>query len=124
MEKSIELKSAFMTCDGKVIKVKMKENIEVDAEEARAHLRAASELAEGKSFPVMIIDHNFRNFISHEAREIFAHGVPKGWRKKEAIVLSSLPKRILANFYHRFHAPDNPVKIFSNEEDALKWLLE
>ncbi len=45
-------------------------------------------------------------------------------KKKEALVLATLPHRIMGNLYMRLSKKSHPTKIFSNEEDALKWLKE
>lgn len=41
----------------------------------------------------------------------------------DALVINSLPHKLLANFYMRFNKPVKPTKIFNQREKALKWLL-
>lgn len=43
-------------------------------------------------------------------------------KRKEALVLATLPHRIMANLYLRLTKQSHPTKIFSNEIDAIKWL--
>jgi hypothetical protein len=45
-------------------------------------------------------------------------------KRKEAIVVSTLPHRIMANLYVGLTKRSHPTKIFSNEDDAIKWLKE
>lgn len=40
----------------------------------------------------------------------------------EAVILHSLPQRILFNFYLKFRKQNHPIKLFTNKENALTWL--
>lgn len=39
-----------------------------------------------------------------------------------AMVLTSLPQRILYNFYVNFRRQDHPIKAFKSKDMAIKWL--
>jgi len=39
-----------------------------------------------------------------------------------AVIATSLPYKLIANFYLRFNKPKRPFKVFSEEEEAVKWL--
>ncbi len=39
-----------------------------------------------------------------------------------AVVVDTLPYKLIANFYLKFNRPKRPYKVFSKEEDAIKWL--
>lgn len=41
----------------------------------------------------------------------------------DAIVISNLAQKIIANFYLKFNKPQMPTKIFTSTEKALEWLL-
>ena len=41
----------------------------------------------------------------------------------QAIVIHSLPQRIIARFYHRMRKNDFPVKVFNKKHEAVAWLL-
>lgn len=41
----------------------------------------------------------------------------------DAIVVSGISQRIMANLYLRFNKPAKPTKIFSDEESAAFWLM-
>jgi hypothetical protein len=41
----------------------------------------------------------------------------------DAIVVSSLPQRVLWNFYLRINRPKKPARIFNTEKEAVDWLL-
>lgn len=60
--------------------------------------------------------------ISHEARNRFSSENAAKYILANAILVNSLPTRLIANFFIKFHKPTFPVKIFSSEKDAIKWL--
>jgi hypothetical protein len=39
-----------------------------------------------------------------------------------AVVVDSLAYKLVANFYLKFNKPKRPYKVFSKEEEAVKWL--
>jgi hypothetical protein len=39
-----------------------------------------------------------------------------------AVIATSLPYKLIANFYLKFNKPKRPFKVFSNEDDAVAWL--
>lgn len=43
--------------------------------------------------------------------------------KASALVIDSLPNRLLARFFSKFHQPSFQMKIFSKHSEALKWLM-
>lgn len=70
-------------------------------------------LAMGKSFSNL--DNDARQYLSSE--EVMKHC------SALAIIAKSLGEKIAANFFITFSKPARPTKFFSNEEDAIKWLL-
>ncbi|MEX2484006.1 MAG: hypothetical protein WED10_05595 [Brumimicrobium sp.] len=56
-------------------------------------------------------DKNSQEFASNQQNKI-----------AEAIIVDALPMRILAKFYVKQNSR-NPVKIFSNEDEAVEWLI-
>lgn len=41
-----------------------------------------------------------------------------------ALIILNTAQRILANFYYKVNKPKNPLKIFNEFDDGIKWLLE
>jgi hypothetical protein len=39
-----------------------------------------------------------------------------------AVIVTSLPYKLIANFYLKFNKPKRPFKVFSNEDDGIAWL--
>lgn len=42
----------------------------------------------------------------------------------DALLIFSLPHKILANFYMNFNKPMKPTKIFNSRDKAIAWLLK
>src|SRR5579863_3293583 len=51
--------------------------------------------------------------ISHEARNRFSSENAAKYILANAILVNSLPTRLIANFFIKFHKPTFPVKIFT-----------
>ncbi|MBL7920084.1 MAG: hypothetical protein JNJ40_07195 [Bacteroidia bacterium] len=58
---------------------------------------------------------------SHEARKYAAKLKDKNI-VAEAIVITNLAIRLLANFYMSINRPEQKIKLFSNETAALDWI--
>lgn len=41
----------------------------------------------------------------------------------DALLISSLPHKLMANFYMKFNKPVKPTKIFNSRDKAVQWLL-
>ena len=91
----------------------------------KIRIRGATSL-NGDNKPLWVIDgiilEDMVN-ISNEARDYFAHNKAHSkLRLSQAIVIDGLAQKIVGNFYKNFHRPACPVELFSNEEDAIKWI--
>lgn len=112
--------STIMFREGVLI-VELAKSVEIGKKEASEQLKAALKLTDGKAVPVIIVDTHPNTITTPEAREVLAQGPQGDIRLCEAFVVSSLPKRVMVNFYSRFHRPKNPTKIFSNFNEAWNW---
>jgi hypothetical protein len=76
-------------------------------------------LTQGRPIRVLVEMGRHAN-LSSDARE-FAQANKKP-AMAEALVLHSLPQRLIFNFYVRFRKQDHPIKIFSDFNLAKDWL--
>jgi hypothetical protein len=60
--------------------------------------------------------------ITKEARDNAVKVEDQSMLGASAVVVDSLPYKLIANFYLKFNKPKRPYKVFSNEEEAVKWL--
>jgi len=119
----IELEKAFIELlDGNVALLKFKEDVVFELRDAIETNKAIYSMVKGKPF-LSLIDARIYGSISTDARDFFAKDLlTKDIRIAEAIVINNLPTRLFAKFYIRISRPTNPVKIFSDIEDARLWL--
>lgn len=66
--------------------------------------------------PHVDLDPEVRNWASSPNGNLFTTA--------DALVISSLAHKLLANFYLKYNKPVKPTRIFNQQEKALKWLLE
>lgn len=106
-----------------IIRIQLKPDSHIDAEEIRQINEAKNKLADKKLHAVVFIPHRSSS-ITKEARElsirkeIFDHAVCK------TIVAQTLAHRVIGNFFIAVQKPPVPMKLFSNEKEALKWMKE
>ena len=118
----IETNTSFFerTEDGIVI-VRKKQNSFVDIEEALEDYEVHRKLAGSKPSPSMLIMTDMLN-ASAKAREFFSLPIHAEYRCAEAFVVNNLAIRMLITFYMKTAKKKYPIRIFSNEEEALAWL--
>ncbi len=54
-------------------------------------------------------------------QQISAHPNAQKWKKAEAILIDNLSLNLMSNFYKRVVSPKFPVKIFTDEQEAIAW---
>lgn len=64
------------------------------------------------------------NDITEELREWAASPLENKYTHCDALVLSNLGQKILADFYIRYNKPVKPTKVFYSVEKALDWIFE
>jgi len=84
------------------------------------NVEAFGKLSNYKGAPVIIIGGSFTS-ASSEARKFMATAESLKYSKCEAFILSSLPQRIIINFYIRIDKPLVPTKVFKTKEEAILW---
>ncbi len=114
--------SIFFDKEG-VLRVVYKDQVEMGVPEAKLHAEACCKLCEGKKTLFLVDGRNILVHISPEARKFLANhpGLIKV-RKAQAMIVDSLPNRLIANFYFKFNKPKGPGKVFNSEKSAISWL--
>lgn len=101
--------------------VKPHEGVEVDLEEAQICFEAYRSLGIGAHHKVLQIIDARDGSMTKEARE-YVSEVGKDYFIAAAIISDSLAVRLLVNFFVSFSKNLVPFKMFTNEQDARKWL--
>jgi len=71
---------------------------------------------------LLIVTHPFSS-IENEARAHLAKGITDQNYFAKAYVIHSIAQKLLANFHTLIHPASIPTRFFSNQNEAIKWLL-
>jgi hypothetical protein len=97
------------------------EDAEIELADAKEIVQnIASRHPDGK-YPLLIDVRRIRS-ISSDARDYFVGASAQKYRIAEALIVETTASWLFAGFYIRFHKPDNPAKLFENQEIAIQWL--
>lgn len=95
---------------------------EYNLEVLRDLTAALVEISEGKPKPYLSDNRYITGFMGKKEQKFINENIAK-FATRSAIITKSPLVRILVNSYHSVFKPIVDVRIFSNEEDAVKWLL-
>ncbi|TVR18870.1 MAG: STAS/SEC14 domain-containing protein [Nitriliruptor sp.] len=92
----------------------------VTGQDAHATLQAVASLADGRLAP-LLVDTRSALSVSREARMAYAGSTLVS---RVALYVDSPLSRIIANFYIGQSGPSVPVELFTDLDDAQRWLLD
>lgn len=94
---------------------------EVDVEEAKENTEAVFSLYKDKKFP-LLIDSRHIKYITKEARDHFSIRNRETLITAFAVLIDSPLSRVIGNFFMGLNKPSVPARLFTKEEEAIKWL--
>jgi hypothetical protein len=100
---------------------RMLENAEVNAAEVDENFELTMKLANGKRYAVLV-DARTTIHMTKEGMERANRPESYKFLIAQAIVVDSLPNRLVGNFIIKFHKPTSPTRLFSTMESATVWL--
>ncbi len=116
----LDKSTVFMRDDG-LLQVDMHTDVLLEVEDAKQIVEAEGKLGGRKKLPALhIVGKHLA--IGTGVREYSANE-GTAFTSAEAYVINSLAHKILGNFYTKVNKPAVPTRMFSNEEEAVKWLL-
>ena len=116
-----ELKAAVVTVvENKIIRISHHNDYEIQPEDIEELIGLFKDLRKKDLVERILMVGASHTSITPEARKIAESNVFDA--KGEAIVVRTLPQRIIANFYYMVKRKSYPVKVFNAEEGAIKWL--
>ena len=120
-----ELYSASITFDSnQILLVTFKDKVDVDLVEMIKLVDVSLEIVNNTPFYLIVDARNILSTINHEARDyITKHEAYSKLNIAQAIIVNNMPIKILANFYIKFYAQPNPVRMFSDFEEGREWLM-
>lgn len=101
----------------------IKAGIVVETADLEELKKLSSELAGHKPYVILVTSGELASF-SKEARELSASKVFITNARAKAIIVDSIAKKIIGNFYLKVNKPYLQTKLFSEREKALTWLRE
>ncbi|PCH92557.1 MAG: hypothetical protein COB85_08025 [Bacteroidetes bacterium] len=117
--------SSISKFDEHIVEVKFKDGAHVKYRHARELGEATLEISGREKFLLLIDATDIFGIIDPEAMDYFTTNEELvKLRMAQAMVVNSLPIRLIANFYMRVKKPPGEVKIFANRKDALVWLSD
>ena len=106
-----------------IIRIEYKKNHIVTLQDTIEVEKAFLALADEDDLYCLLTTPDGPNEISDEALDFFAHKAESIPRMKGfAMVLNTLPQRIIARVFTKFHRPKFPSKVFRDNESAINWL--
>lgn len=103
-----------------LLKIVLSDFDEITVDDVKEQRKVAAQLTGEKPHVVLAIAGRGTS-ATKEAREYSSSHIPEG-RMAEAILIKSLPVRLMGKFFINFHKPTIPTKLFENENEALEWL--
>ncbi len=124
IQDKIELETAHICLqESGILRVDLLDNAEISLAAARENAEACIKLAGTTPRPFLIKALGATSGYTAEAREFLAQYEPLcAVRSAQAIVVNTLPAKLIATFSLRFHKPENPGKVFDSIADAEEWL--
>lgn len=105
-----------------ILFVRVKQEEVLDAAEAKKILEYVEEFM-GTIKHYAVLDFGTNVITSAEARKIHSQSdYLKKFRIANAIVVNSLPHRLIAQSYLKLNKPQVNTRIFTEEDKAVKWL--
>lgn len=110
---SFEYQDNFLT-------IIIKEDAEIDLDQMQEQVRLRREMVNNEPFVILVDSRAFHN-STKEAREYISKVEDKNWLGM-AVLVNSLATKIVTNFFIKMNNPAVETKMFTNKEDAVKWL--
>lgn len=111
----------WMGDDG-IARTKVKKDAEVELEDAIENSGVVNSFYVDEKFPLLIDSRGIKS-ISREARAHFTTNGRKTNTMAFAILIDSSVSRVVGNFFLGINKPAVPTKLFTNEKEAVKWLI-
>ena len=96
-------------------------NTEITLQDAKELTNAYVKLSNGKPRPVLVYMQGVKS-VTREARQYFGEHITPQNMIAVALLSNSPVTNVIGSFFLRFHKTDSPVKLFSSETEALKWI--
>ncbi len=122
--KKVEIEKAFIYWDERgFVRVECKLGEKLGLEDAIAINKARRVVAPQKKHLCLFRAKQI-SYVSRGSRGLAAHKETEDITIAFALVFSSSIGRVLGNFFIQVDKPQYPTKLFTNEEEAVTWLMQ
>jgi hypothetical protein len=104
------------------VRATMREGLEMDLADAQEALRATARFCDGGPIPVLVDSRGIK-FQTKDAREHFVSEEAEGITSAVALLVGSPVSRMIGNFFIRRNGPRIPTQLFTEEDEAVEWLV-
>lgn len=119
-EKEIKAAVVSLRSDG-IIQILVKSNLMISRENAQEMVEIVGIVGSGKKYPILIIAGEY-TLPESEARTYIASAEANKYTLVNAFVINSVAQKLVGNVYLKIDQPVTPTKIFTDKDEALKWL--
>ena len=122
--KQAETKTSYIELGSdQIVRVLFKKEMEIDARELKSIFDIYNEFTDGRNCGYIYHAEDGTANLNGEAKK-FMNLNPNYFQKKcVAVVVKSLPQRLVANFYLKMTRSSTPYKVFNSLVDVEKWVL-
>jgi len=108
-------------CDDGILYVRVTNEVDETVERSKELVKAIGKIVNYKKVPMLS---KFDEFVlpPKENRDFWAKKDSCPYTSAEAFITNSIAMKIIANFYMRIEKPQRETRMFTNVEEARKWL--
>ena len=96
---------------------------EFNLESAKIGVSSRLEASNNVAYPMLLDGRNVKS-ITKEARDYLASAEGSSLLLATALVSNSVLGKFIANFFLQVNKPKIPLKFFTDEDEAMKWLIQ
>lgn len=113
-------KFRVLCVDDEYVRIDWDDNAEVLVSDAQDALDAIAEVSHGSKMP-LLVDMTSMRTIGREARGLFS---ATRTVTRVALIVGTALSRTVGSFFIGLGKPQNPTKLFTEETNAVSWLLD
>ncbi len=104
-----------------IVQIDIDHEAEVEVEEVIEGTNYILNALKNHKAPVLFIANEF-SIPSKETRDYLAKKESVPYSLADAYVIHSFSQKLVGNFYLKVNKPARPTQIFTNKDEAIKWL--
>lgn len=111
-------------CSDGIIRVMIKKQADVDAQQLKILFEVYNQIVEGKAYAYIYYTEDSTTNFTDDGRSYAKNEEFSFPKICNAVVVTKLAHKLIANFYLKFNKPYYPYKVFNDMNEAEKWCLE